>query len=64
MIQQIIISMCQMNCNDMYALSTTFQNFKYLKMLCLMHIQMDKGAFIALVSLFIPLEYLILFNIM
>jgi len=37
-----------MNCNDMYALSTSFQSFKYLKTLCLWNIQMDKGAFIAL----------------
>jgi len=41
-----------MNCNDMYALSTSFQSFKYLKTLCLWNIQMDKGAFIALVSFF------------
>jgi len=44
----IIIETCQMNCNDMYALSTSFQNFKYLKTLCLWNIQMDKGAFIAI----------------
>jgi len=47
-IDKIIIDSCQMNCNDMYALSTSFQNFKYLKTLCLWNIQMDKGAFIAI----------------
>jgi len=47
-LDKMIIDSCQMNCNDMYALSTSFQNFKYLKTLCLWNIQMDKGAFIAL----------------
>jgi len=44
----LVINKCQMNCNDMYALSTSFQNFRYLKAFRLQDIQMDKGAFIAL----------------
>ncbi|KAG4099443.1 RNI-like protein [Neocallimastix lanati (nom. inval.)] len=47
-LDKLIIDSCQMNCNDMYALSTSFQNFRYLKTLCLWNIQMDKGAFIAI----------------
>jgi len=47
-LDKLIIDSCQMNCNDMYALSTSFQNFKYLKTLCLWNVQMDKGAYIAM----------------
>jgi len=47
-LDKIIIESSQMTCNDMYALSTSFQNFKYLKTLCLWNVQMDKGAFIAM----------------
>jgi len=47
-LDKLIIDSCQMNCNDMYALSTSFQNFRYLKTLCFWNIQMDKGAFIAI----------------
>jgi Ran GTPase-activating protein (RanGAP) involved in mRNA processing and transport len=61
-LDKIIIDSFQMNCNDMYALSTSFQNFKYLKTLCLWNVQMDKGAYIAMDKFLSRHKYLEVFQ--